>query len=83
MRVMYCHVVKDPRRKECVASVDVELNEHLKIYGLRLLRKPDGNHFIYAPQAAGSRRVATFSEALSKRLTALAVEAYEAAANGR
>ncbi|OCJ03754.1 hypothetical protein A6U87_17625 [Rhizobium sp. AC44/96] len=80
MKVLYCHKVRNPRSTECIASVDFELNEHVRIYGLRLMKKSDGRHFIFAPQAAGSRRVATFSEALSARLTELAVEAFKAAA---
>ncbi|MGO8282197.1 hypothetical protein ACC795_12350 [Rhizobium ruizarguesonis] len=80
MRVLYCHKVRDANEHECLASVDFELNEHIRLYGLRLLRKPDGNMFLYAPQA-GHRRTATFSAPMAKRLTALAVEAYEAASN--
>lgn len=80
LKVLYCHRVRNPRSTECIASVDFELNDHVRIYGLRLMKKADGRHFIFAPQAAGSRRVATFSDALSARLTALALEAYEAAA---
>ena len=78
MRVLYCHKVRDPRQAECLASVDFELNEHIRLYGLRLLRKADGAYFLYAPQA-GQRRTATFSAAMAKRLTDLAVAAYEAA----
>ncbi|MET3854433.1 hypothetical protein [Rhizobium sp. OAE497] len=80
MKVLYCRKISDPRGSECIAAVDFELNEHIRIYGLRLMRKADGRHFIYAPQAAGSRKVATFSEALSTRLTDLALDAYEVAA---
>ncbi|MGO4619942.1 hypothetical protein AB4Z34_07415 [Ensifer sp. 2YAB10] len=79
MRVLYCHKVKDTRRQDCLASVDFEINPHIRLYGLRLLKKPDGAFYIYAPQANGSRRLATFSPELSARLTALAVESYEAA----
>ncbi len=81
MRVLYCHKVKDPRRQKCLAAIDFELNEHIRIYGLRLLRKPDGALCIHAPQASGSRRVATFSPAMSARLTELAVAAYYGVAN--
>lgn len=78
VRVLYCHKVRDTRQAECLASVDFELNEHIRLYGLRLLRKPDGKFFLYAPQS-GQRRTATFSEVMAKRLTDLAVAAYEAA----
>lgn len=82
MRILHCHRVRDPKETECLAAVDVELNEHIRLYGLRLLRKADGNLFIYAPQA-GYRRTATFSAPMAKRLTAMAVEAYEAANDER
>lgn len=49
MKVLYCRKVKDPRSSECIAAVDFELNEHIKIYGLRLMKKADGKHFVYAP----------------------------------
>lgn len=78
MRVLYCHRVDEPGAR-CVATVDVELNDHLRLYGLRLLRMPDGKHFIYAPQS-GQRRVATFSKPMAERLTRLALEAFEVAA---
>jgi len=77
MRIMYCHPTKESGRRDCVAFVDVEVNEHLRLYSLRLVRQSDGNYFLYAPQA-GQRRTATFSKPLAERLTALAVEAYGA-----
>lgn len=83
MKVLYCHKVRNPGGGECIAAVDFELNEHIRIYGLRLMKKADGRHFIYAPQASGSRRVATFSPQLTERMTALALEAYGAASDER
>ena len=78
MQVLYVHPVKKDDGDQCLAFVDVELNEHVRLYGLRLLRKPDGAHYLFAPQA-GHRRTATFSRPMAERLTALALEAYEAA----
>lgn len=78
MRVLYCHPTGETGRKDCVAFVDVELNEHVRLYGLRLIRQPDGAFYIFAPQA-GPRRTATFSKPLADRLTSLAVEAFEVA----
>ncbi|SDP46802.1 hypothetical protein SAMN05428967_2253 [Phyllobacterium sp. YR620] len=76
MKILYCHPTRECGKRDCIAFVDVELNEHIRLYGLRLVKQPDGNHMLYAPQA-GQRRSATFSTALAKRLTALAVEALE------
>jgi len=76
MRILYTHPLKSGKDRDAVAFVDVELNEHVRLYGLRLVRQPDGQHRLYAPQA-GQRRTATFSEPMAARLTALAVEALE------
>ncbi len=78
MRVLYCHKLKDAKQRDCVASVDVELNEHIRLYALRLVRQPDGSFFLYAPQC-GQRHAATFSKPMAARLTELAVAAYESA----
>lgn len=78
MRILYAHPTRGRGERECIAFVDVELNEHIRLYGLRLVRQADGKHLIYAPQA-GQRHAATFSKPLAARLTELAVEALEAA----
>ncbi len=77
MRVLYCHPIRAPGNKACVAFVDVELNEHVKLNRLRLIRQPDGAYYIFAPQV-GQTKSATFSRPLAERLTALAVEALSA-----
>lgn len=78
MKVMYAHPTGETGPRDCVAFVDVQFNDDVRLYGLRLIRQPDGRHMIYAPQA-GTRRTATFSRPMAEQLTALAVEAYEAA----
>jgi len=78
MKVLYCHPLRDAKARDAVAFVDVELNEHIRLYALRLVRQPDGAYRLYAAQA-GTRRTATFSTPMAERLTALAVEALEAA----
>jgi hypothetical protein len=78
MKILYCHPTRETGKRDCIAFVDVELNEHIRLYGLRLVKQPDGNHMLYAPQA-GQRRVATFSAPMAQRLTDLALEAMELA----
>lgn len=78
MRILYAHPTKGRGERECIGFVDVEINDDLRIYGLRILRQPDGRHIVYAPQA-GHRRTATFSRPMAERLTAMAVAALEAA----
>lgn len=77
MRIMYLHPTREQREGNvCIASVDVELNDDIRLYGLRLMRMADGNHLIYAPQS-GKRRTATFSPDMAKQLTELAVQRWE------
>jgi hypothetical protein len=80
MRILYCHLVDDDRGGHtCLATVDVELNEHVRLYGLRLMRIKDGKHLVFAPQS-GQRRTATFSLPMAERLTGLALEAWNSTA---
>ena len=78
MKVLYAHPTGETGSRDCIAFVDVQFNDNLRMYGLRLIRQPDGRHMIYAPQA-GTRRTATFSKSTAEELTALSVAAYEAA----
>lgn len=77
MRVLYARPTKEKGDRACIAFVDIELNDHVRMYGLRLVRQPDGKHLIYAPQA-GQRRAATFSTPLATQISSLALEALEA-----
>ncbi|WP_427024863.1 hypothetical protein ACP4J4_02680 [Aureimonas ureilytica] len=81
MRVLYMHRLDEPQRDghTCLCTIDVELNEHVRMYALRLLRMRDGNTLLFAPNA-GKRRSATFSPAFAARLTDMALEAYSQAA---
>ncbi|MBY5614214.1 hypothetical protein [Rhizobium leguminosarum] len=82
MKILYAHPTGETGQRDCVAFVDVELNEDVRLYGLRLVRQPDGAHLIYAP-TCGQRRAATFSTPMAKQLTELAVEALEAVGHDR
>lgn len=75
MRLLYCHPVSDDRGGHtCLATIDVELDADVRLYGLRLLRMRDGQYRLNAPQA-GRRLAATFSPAFASRLTTMALEA--------
>lgn len=78
MKILYCHRIREPGKKSCIAFVDVELNDDVRLCGIRVFKKNDGTHYVAAPQA-GPRRIVTFSAGLQAALTALAVEALEAA----
>lgn len=81
MRLLHLHPTGDPGRggHTCVATIDVEINEHVRLYGLRLLQMQDGRHMVFAPQS-GTRRTATFSTDLARQITDLAVDAWARAA---
>lgn len=79
MRILYVHPTRGRGEKECIAFVDVEIGPELRMYGLRIVRQPDGRHLVYSPQA-GHRRTATFGKAMAEQITVLALEALEAAA---
>ena len=70
MRVLYCHRTNEsgPGGNNCIAAIDFQMNDHLRLYGLRLLRMRDGKFRLFAPQS-GSRRTATFSDPLVTRMT--------------
>ncbi|WP_275783085.1 hypothetical protein [Pararhizobium gei] len=78
MKILYCHRLADAKPRDAIAFVDVQMTDDLRLYGLRLIRHPDGRHMIYAPQC-GQRQAASFGKPLAEQLTALALEAYEAA----
>ena len=78
MRVLYAHPTGETGTRACVAFVDIELSEDIRLYGLRLVRQPDGRHLLYAP-TCGRRLAATFSKPMAQRLTAMALDALGAA----
>ncbi|WP_424981598.1 hypothetical protein [Maritalea sp. S77] len=78
MRILYMHPVFDDRgRNQCIATIDIELNEHVRLYGLRLLKMEDGRHLVFSPQS-GKRRTATFSPELSQEITDMAIQRLDA-----
>jgi hypothetical protein len=57
-----------------VANFDLQLADDVAIYGMRLLRAPDGSHASYAPTALGGRRSVTFARQLAEAITAAALK---------
>lgn len=52
-----------------VAVFDLQLNDDIAMYGLRLMEAPGGRRLVYAPNGNGGRRLATFSPALAATIT--------------
>lgn len=59
-----------------LARFDVEVIEHLRLYGLLLRQCPDGTRRIASPTANG-RHMATFHPALAAEITEHASSAFE------
>jgi len=78
LKILYAHPTKERGTRPCVGFVDIELDENVRLYGIRVVRQPDGRHLVYAPQC-GQRRAATFSRDFAEQLTAEAVAALGAA----
>lgn len=58
-----------------IARFDLQLSHDVKLYGLRLMRAPDGRYLTYAP-SSGGRRFATFAPSLVDSITAAAVSSF-------
>ncbi|MBD9636101.1 hypothetical protein IB277_07310 [Ensifer sp. ENS07] len=69
---------------KAIATFDLALSEDVRVYGLRLMRGPDGRYLTYAPNGNGGRLLATFSPALAAQITTAAINELErqATANG-
>lgn len=57
-----------------VATFDLQLTPDIAVYGMRLLRAPNGDHVSYAPTALGGRRSVTFGRSLAETITAAALK---------
>ncbi|MER9390005.1 hypothetical protein [Mesorhizobium sp. M0435] len=57
-----------------IARVDVALNDAVKIYNLKVSKRPDGGFAVFAPNAHGGR-VVTFSRSLVAEIASAAVAA--------
>ncbi|WP_457578942.1 hypothetical protein [Ensifer adhaerens] len=62
---------------KAIATFDLALSEDVRVYGLRLMRGPDGRYLTYAPNGNGGRRLATFSPTLATAITQTAVHSFE------
>lgn len=60
-----------------VAEFDLELSDAVRLYALRLMEAPSGRHLVYAPNANGGRRTATFSSAMATAITQVALNELE------
>ncbi|TIL56058.1 MAG: hypothetical protein E5Y79_31570 [Mesorhizobium sp.] len=51
-----------------IARFDIALTDSCRLYGLKLVEKPDGRRMTYSPQSGGAR-LATFTPALEEEIT--------------
>jgi len=59
-----------------VAQFDLQITEAIRIYGMRLLKTPEGRFISYAPTALGGRRSVTFDKPTAEAITALALSTH-------
>ena len=59
-----------------LARVDIELDGHLRLFNLKVVRRSAGGHAVYAPNALGAK-TATFSIELANQIAAAATAAME------
>ncbi|RAZ84202.1 hypothetical protein DPM33_32290 [Mesorhizobium hawassense] len=55
-----------------IARVDVEIDEHIRLFNLKVSRRPEGGFAVFAPNANGAR-AATFSRYLVDKIATAAV----------
>lgn len=58
-----------------VATFDVALSDHVRVFGMRLVAGPQGTRLAYGPNAAGGKRCVTFSQEAARQITRAAMEA--------
>ena len=73
MRILSLRPVP-PGTGSALAHFDVELNDDIRLFGLRLSKRESGGHSVYAPNSMG-RRAATFSYDLVAQIAAAALAA--------
>ena len=59
-----------------IARFDLELSDQLRVFGARLIKKPNGFRAVYAPNSGGTR-VVTFGPALVEEIATAAEAALE------
>ncbi|RDL51817.1 hypothetical protein BLJAPNOD_02959 [Ensifer sp. M14] len=56
-----------------IAQFDLVLSDDVRVYGLKLMQTPSGQHIVSAPNGNGGRRLATFSPTLATAITQAAI----------
>ncbi|WP_292414456.1 hypothetical protein [Mesorhizobium sp.] len=57
-----------------IARVDIEINDDIRAFNLKVSRRPDGGYAVFGPNALGGR-VITFSRPLVTKIAEAAVAA--------
>lgn len=76
MKIIACRPEPPGGFGNVVARADVEISEDLRVFNLKVSRRPAGGYSVYAPNAMGGR-VITFSIALAQEIAAAALAALE------
>ncbi|QPC93529.1 hypothetical protein [Mesorhizobium sp. INR15] len=57
-----------------IARADIEISDDIKVFNLKISKRPDGNYAVFGPNALGGR-VVTFSRTLVNEIAEAAVAA--------
>lgn len=71
------------RDERTVATVDVEFDEHLKLYGITIKRAQDGSLRAWPPRGSGSAAAASISAELARSIISAALPLVQGGAHGR
>ncbi|WJI79509.1 MULTISPECIES: hypothetical protein [unclassified Mesorhizobium] len=74
MKIIACRPEPPGGFGNAIARVDVEISEDLRVFNLKLSRRPDGGYAVFAPNAMGGR-VVTFSQPLVAEIARAALAA--------
>lgn len=75
MRIINCRP-EPPGSGNVIARVDVEIDEHIRLFNLKVSQRPEGGYAVFSPNSMGCRS-ATFSRYLVKQIAIAAVAALE------
>lgn len=71
------------RDERTLAIVDIELDDHLKLFGIAIRRAADGSFRAWPPKGTGSRDVMSIPSELAKSIISAAMPLIEGGASAR
>ncbi|QND59842.1 hypothetical protein [Mesorhizobium huakuii] len=79
MQILNIRPVPPGGAGKTIARFDIALDEHVKLFDLKLLERPDGSNYAFGPNTGGAR-VMSFSPTFSEEIARAASAALEGVA---